>query len=378
MIGWERLEFHELANLFPLLPEEEQAALADEIERIGYLPDEPIVLHEGKILDGRNRYQACLALHREGRLSAPPPFIPWHENGASALEWVVARNLFRRHLETGQRAMIGAEIEPLFAEEARRNSLANLKRGDAAPEVAKLPPREAETKSREKAAAAMHVSPRSVQEAKKIRRRSPALAEKVKAGKVTLQRAKSILKKQERPKPPPAAPLPELIFDVLYADPPWRYDFSAVDDWAVENSYPTLSLPEICALATQVQRLAGENAILFLWATSPKLPDALEVLRAWGFTYKTSAVWIKHRTGAGMGYYVRVDHELLLIGTRGKINPPHTDRRLSSVIEAAKGKHSEKPEEVRQMIEFMYPDAQRIELFARTERPGWSVWGNEA
>jgi N6-adenosine-specific RNA methylase IME4 len=379
VIGWENLEFHELADLFPLMDAVGQSDLADEIERIGYLPDGPIVLYEGKILDGRNRYEACLALHMEGRLPKPPPFVQWPENGVSPLEWVIARNLLRRHLTPSQRAMIAAKLLPRFEEEARQRQERTFRRGDAAPVVEKVPPPE-RGKARDQAAAVLRVNPHYVQDAKKVLQKDPALAEQVTAGELDLQRAKSILKKQERPEPPPAPALPEPTlarFDVLYVDPPWRYSFSAVDDWAVENSYPTLTEGEICALGTQVARLAKRDAILFLWVPAPKLPEALRVMEAWGFVYKTSAVWIKHRTGAGMGYYVRVDHEFLLIGTRGRFGPPPADRRFSSVVEARKGRHSEKPEEARQLIEQMYPDARRIELFARQERPGWEAWGNE-
>lgn len=106
------------------------------------------------------------------------------------------------------------------------------------------------------------------------------------------------------------------------------------------------------------------------------LPQALEVLAEWGFEFKTSAVWAKE--GApGQGFYFRQDHEILLVGTRGHPGVPTTGNRPSSIIDARKGRHSEKPAVVRTLLESMYPDAKRVELFARETVPGWTPWGNE-
>lgn len=107
------------------------------------------------------------------------------------------------------------------------------------------------------------------------------------------------------------------------------------------------------------------------------LPDALEVIDAWGFTYKTNLVWVK--PWIGRGNYLRNRHELLLLATRGGYSPPADDRRSDSVIDAPRGRHSEKPARFYELIEQMYPNAIRLELFARgNARPGWTTWGNEA
>jgi N6-adenosine-specific RNA methylase IME4 len=120
---------------------------------------------------------------------------------------------------------------------------------------------------------------------------------------------------------------------------------------------------------------ADDNCVLFLWVTAPFLADAMHVLKAWGFTYKTGAVWDKERLG--MGYWFRIQHEHLLIAVRGDVKTPYPENRVSSVIRAPRGEHSKKPECVYDMIEKMFPGERYLELFARTTRDGWSSWGNE-
>lgn len=170
------------------------------------------------------------------------------------------------------------------------------------------------------------------------------------------------------------SPLAPEKFPVIYADPPWRYEHSKTDNRAIENQYPTMSLDEICDLP--VGDLATPDAILFMWTTSPKLDESLDVVDSWGFTYRTCAVWVKDKIG--MGYYFRQQHELLLVCTRGSIPVPPVDARVSSVINAPRTEHSAKPAIVAEIIETMYPELPKVELFCRTPRPGWFVWGNQS
>lgn len=164
------------------------------------------------------------------------------------------------------------------------------------------------------------------------------------------------------------------VYQCILADPPWRYEHARTTSRRVERHYPTMALEEIERLpVAQLADPAG--CVLFLWATNPKLPEALSVMRAWGFKYRTSAVWVKPQIG--MGYYVRASHEPLLIGTRGDAHPPKPANRPRSVLIANRTAHSEKPDLWRARIEAMYPDARRVELFARTQRNGWDTWGDE-
>lgn len=168
--------------------------------------------------------------------------------------------------------------------------------------------------------------------------------------------------------------LPDKKYSVIYADPPWRYEHVKTESRAIENQYPTMSLDEIKALDIP----ASDDCVLFLWATSPKLAEAMEVLQAWGFDYRTCAVWNKKHIG--MGYYFRQQHELLLVATKGNLPVPEPANRLASVFAFKRGEHSSKPHEVYDMISTMYPDFtdNRIELFCRTPQDGWDVWGNQS
>lgn len=171
-----------------------------------------------------------------------------------------------------------------------------------------------------------------------------------------------------------AKPIPVGSFRLLYVDPPWRYEHVETESRAIENQYPTMSLDEICALPVP----AADDSVLFLWATSPKLDEAMRVINAWRFVYRTCAVWDKEIIG--MGYYFRQQHELLLVAARGSLPVPEPSVRPSSVIRARRGRHSEKPEEVYELLETMYPEfaeSDRVELFARRPRQGWAAWGNE-
>jgi len=172
-----------------------------------------------------------------------------------------------------------------------------------------------------------------------------------------------------------ARPLPVGRYHLLYADPPWRYDHTETESRAIENHYPTMSLDEMCALPIP----AADDAVLFLWATSPKLADALRLVDAWGFSYRTCAVWDKEVIG--MGYYFRQQHELLLVASRGELPVPKPSHRPPSIIRRRRGRmHSAKPPAVYEMLEKMYPHfrpTDRVELFARTARPGWTAWSNE-
>ena len=173
--------------------------------------------------------------------------------------------------------------------------------------------------------------------------------------------------------------LPDKRYEVMLADPPWRFEpYSRTTgmDRAADNHYPTSALEEIKALA--VASIAAPDCVLFLWATVPMLPQAHEVMPAWGFAYKSNLVWVKDRVGTG--YWSRNKHELLLIGTRGHVPAPAPGTQWPSAIEAPVRRHSEKPAVFYEIIEGYFPTLPKIELHARGDeaRPGWDVWGPEA
>lgn len=172
--------------------------------------------------------------------------------------------------------------------------------------------------------------------------------------------------------------LPDEKFGVILADPEWEWESYSAEtgmDRAAANHYPTSPTEEI--VKRDVPGIAAKDCVLFLWATAPRLLDAIKVMEEWGFTYKSQFVWVKDKQGTG--YWNRNRHELLLVGTKGDIPAPAMGEQWDSVIEAPVGEHSAKPEKSLELIESYYPNIPKIELNRRgPARPGWIAWGNEA
>jgi len=354
------LEFHGISKLFPLMPDAELKQLAQDIQAHGL--QEPIWLHEGKILDGRNRWRACI-------LAGVEP-LTRNYAGTDPATFVLSLNVHRRHLTPSQKAAVAVEALPWFEQEAKKRRGArtdivpNLERSDFGRAVIK-------------AAAAIGVGKQYVCEAKTLQQQSPALYEQVKNGQITLQQAKLELRRAEHARKlevraaRPKTPSPQGPFDLILADPPWLYEFSASSSRHIENQYQTASLVEICSHRPN----AKPNSVLFLWATGPKLAEALRVMADWSFQFVSSAVWDK--VTPGMGYWFRGQHELLLVGVQGKFPPPIQSERVASIFHSPRQGHSTKPECVYTWIERAFPEAEKLEMYCRTPRPGWAVWGHE-
>jgi N6-adenosine-specific RNA methylase IME4 len=333
----------------------------------------------GLILDGRNRYRACV------EISIEPRFETF--TGDDPLGHVISANLHRRHLNASQRAMIAERLETM--KQGRPGKDANLQ------------------VFRDDAAATLRVSARSIADAKKVREQaSPAIVARVESGEIAVSVAAKVAalpkaeqkklageseavlrgagKKAARDKRESAlaaeterasAELGTKLYSVIYADPPWRFEPYSRDsgmDRAADNHYPTLTLDAI----RQISPPAAKDCALFLWATAPMLPEALSVIAAWGFTYKSHFIW--HKNHIGTGYWARNQHELLLIATRGSVPAPAPGQQYPSVISADAAEHSRKPDAFAEMIAKMFPNARPLEMFARKARAGWDAWGNEA
>jgi len=179
--------------------------------------------------------------------------------------------------------------------------------------------------------------------------------------------------------PWPFGGLMPMRYGAILADPPWADDMRSDKGHgkSPEAHYSTLSPGAIKALP--VGQLAGPDCLLFLWSTFPHLPLALEVMQAWGFTYKTGGSWIKRSAGGGLafgtGYILRSAAEVFLIGTIGR--PHYRSRSVRNVIHALRREHSRKPDEARQMIDLLLPGVEACELFAREPWPRRDVWGNQ-
>jgi N6-adenosine-specific RNA methylase IME4 len=167
-------------------------------------------------------------------------------------------------------------------------------------------------------------------------------------------------------------------YQIILADPPWAYRNMGNIQAMANAQYPTMENEDICKLP--VSSIADDNSILFLWATFPKIQEALDVMKAWGFEYKTVGfTWIKKNKNGGnffgVGWYTKSNAEVCLIGTKGKA--PKQSNSISQMIETVRENHSKKPDIVREKIVGFCGDLPRIELFARQKTEGWDVWGNE-
>jgi len=369
-------EMHEYCKLFPPMPEDQFNALKDDIRDNGLR--HPIVLFENKILDGRHRYLACLRLGRQ------PVSVIY--DGNDPLGFVISHNLNRRHLDESQRAMIAARLANIQG--AGRPSNEIVHKSTIAAD----------------AAAKMNVGRRNVFNAKKVLKEgTQELAEAVDAGKIAVTVAAKIADLEpEQQQQVIADPRPDQaikkvmrqereheladrtiqqslavagkLYGVIYADPPWRYETYSENgmDRSADNHYPTMSMFDMLTLDVP----AADDCVMFMWATVPMLPEALDLLDTWGFEYKSQICWVKDRMGTG--YWTRNMHEILLIGTKGSVPAPAMGMQPPSVLTVPAGRHSEKPALFADMISTLYPTTPKLEMFARIGRVGWDVIGNEA
>lgn len=325
--------------------------LARSIQKVGLL--HPIVVNEdNKLIAGQRRIEAFKAL---GFTEIPVTVI----NLKAILNGEIDENINRKAFATREKYHIYQKLEPMYKQQG-----ANL-----APEVES-------GKTRDKIAKVLDVSHGNLAKIVNVVRAAeeyPALfgdlPEKVDAGFSLDQADKKVRRTLDHSNENiPDLPIGE--FDIILADPPWTYEINTRG--SPDEHYNMMSDTDIQELEVP----SAENAILFLWGTAPKLPEALAVMRAWGFEYKTNAVWVKDKIGTG--YYFRGQHELLLIGEKGDMPVPEEANRISSVINAPRLEHSKKPDVVYDIIESMYPNRQYLELFARdNKRDNWNSWGSD-
>ncbi|MGU2418772.1 MT-A70 family methyltransferase [Ralstonia mannitolilytica] len=368
---------HAAANLFPAMNDAEFEEFKEDIRQNGQ--QVPILVQNGQLIDGRHRYRACCELGIEPKVEEVPADQPIER-------LVISLNQHRRHLIESQRAMIAAR-------------LANISLGGN---------QHTGGLSQQQAADDLDVSVASVQRAKSVLvRGTDELIQAVDAGKVDVSNGadlaklpqpsqrkvmsdveKGILKEAKEIRKAIAAERREQClaalavkranskpldptkgpFSVVLADPPWNYLSEA------QLGYTTMTLEEICQIP--VNELAAEDAVLFLWCSASLPQEALDVIKAWGFTFKTQAIW--NKVHPGMGSYFRIQHEHLMIATRGNVPEVPGTVRFASVFEEKRREHSRKPDFAYEMIEAMYPELNKIELFCRGEpRTGWAGWGNE-
>jgi len=196
--------------------------------------------------------------------------------------------------------------------------------------------------------------------------------ERVLSGNKTISQVKREMMRAEVKRK--VAELPSNKYRVIYADPPWKYGDTRINlegYGPAERHYPTMTISELCAL--DVLSIVEDNAVLFLWVTSPMLAECWPVITAWGFSYRASWIWDK--IAHNFGHYNSVRHEFLLVCVRGSCLPDIKELPDSVVSIERSRTHSEKPEAFRAIIDRLYPHGRRIELFGRAKADGWDMWG---
>lgn len=366
------LKVHPAAKLMPLLKGDELDELIEDIRQNGQR--HPVVVYQGQVLDGRNRLEACR------RLKLEPKTVEWVSMGTSPTSFVVSTNIARRHLTPSQKAAIAAELEPLFAAEAKARQRAAG--GDKRSAAAKG--RKAESGAKKKgerrpaaadAAKVTGASTRSVERAAAVKKADPELFAKLKDGDVTVKQAERQIRTTAQVKAAETYELPPGTFTVIAADPPWQYD-DKLEGINRDLPYPTMPLAEICAL--DVAARAAQSCVLWLWVTNAHLLDgsAAAVLKAWGFESKTILTWVKDKIGLGRWLRGQTEHVILAV----KGHPVMRLTNQSTVLTAPRRANSEKPPEFYAMVEELcpVPAGGRLELFARAPRTGWVTSGSEA
>ena len=380
------IEFHPIAGIFPLIEGAELAALVDDVKTHGVR--EPIWLYEGKILDGRNRYNAA---HKAGVSFETRTY---EGTALEAIAHVWSLNRTRRHMTPSQAAIADAKrnkMTDVYApvKEAALNRMHQGRPKDQEPpelipEHKEMEPADAESRAnretRDIRAKSAGTNSKYIDMADKLINENPDLVSDIESGKKTMSQVSRELRQKELAAKAPL--LPTGKYRVIYADPPWKYNdtMKISSDGLGENygpaeaHYPPMTVPELCALP--IKKLAEDNAVLFLWTTSPLLEATFDIIKAWGFKYKTSFIWdkVKHN----MGHYNSVRHEFLLVCTKGSCTPDV--KKLFDSVQSIErtDRHSQKPSEFREIIDTIYPNGARIELFAREFFDGWDAWGNEA
>lgn len=340
---------------------------------------------DGTILDGRHRFEAA---QKMGKTMVPVTDAPL-SSGEDGYMYMVKAAVLRRHLTDDQRATMSV----LWKQEHKvpdgvRNSI----------------PLRGGTENKKpntvtKAVTEFKTTRKKHDQATKLYNQTPELFTKAHEGEITLRdavtlselntedqhtaldmvkthevknvhlaRRKIMKDKAEDFKPP------EGSYQVIYADPPWEYDFGFDIHGAAQRHYNTMNQEELCGYPVP----ADKNSILFMWVTAPKIPEAVDLIRAWGFDYKTCFIWDK--VDHVMGHYSSVRHELLFVAGKGSF-PKQSDTLRDSVITIPRSSiHSRKPGEFRDLIDEMYPHATKIELFVgedNLERAGWVFSGGK-
>lgn len=353
----QHFDFHPIANIFPMMGADEFEALKADILENGLL--EPIWVHQGKIVDGRNRYRAC------EETGVEPLYREWDGRG-SLVAFVVSLNLKRRHLTSSQKAMVALEVEKALAVEAKANQKMGFEKIQNPIHAA------------EQAADIVGTNQKYVSDAKVIQAKAPDIAERVRSGELTIPKAKAEINRRERDEflqDHVDIRVPDGKYQTIVIDPPWQMEkiLREVAPNQVGFEYPTMTTEQIKDFPIPAE-VADTDCHLFMWTTQKYLPSALEILEAWGFRYVFTMVW--HKPGGFQPFNLpQYNCEFVVYGRKG--TPEFVDlKAFPTCFDAPRREHSRKPDEFYSLIERVAPGP-RIDIFSREKRDGFDQYGNE-
>ena len=351
------------SDIIPALSEEEYGLLEESILAEGVR--DPLVVWGDILIDGHNRLEIATE-HEIIYETINRDF----ETENDAKEWILKNQLGRRNLDAYTRGVIALEWKKIIAEKAKKNQVLGAEMTNTGLEIS---PKAVNT--RQEIATIAGISDNTISKIEKIEfLGDEGLIQKIHDGEISINKAYIEVKRLAIKDKVQASLMPSGRYRIIYSDPPWTYgDKRDGRTTGAEDHYPCMTISELCALP--IRDITEDDAVLFMWVTSPLLSECFAVISAWGFKYKTSFVWdkVKHN----MGHYNSVRHELLLVCTKGSCLPDK--KQLFDSVQSIErtNTHSEKPEEFRQIIETIYTHGKKIELFARNKIDGWDNYGNQ-
>ncbi|KKN13995.1 hypothetical protein LCGC14_1000720 [marine sediment metagenome] len=332
------MKTHNLASIFPMMNEKEFKELKEDIKQNGLI--DTIITFEEKILDGRNRYNACKELGVE------PKFKEY--KGSNPLQFIISTNLKRRHLNESQKAIIGERIAELPS--GVHGTLISVP-------------------TQEQTARMLNIGVRAIQSAREIRKKKPEEIIHIESGKKKIGKVIREIKLEEQKKDIEKVKEITGEYNIIVVDPPWSYG----DDYDEETNrgttpYPTMSLNEI----RNIKLPTKKDCILWLWTTNTFIEEALELINVWGFKKKSIVTWDKKIMG--MGRWLRSQTEHCILATKGK--PYFNNKKWTTLISEKRTTHSTKPEIFYKMVEEICA-GRKLDYFARKKRKGWDIYGDE-
>jgi N6-adenosine-specific RNA methylase IME4 len=365
----------ELESLIPPLSNEEFKQLERNILEEGIR--EPLIIWNGILIDGHNRYRIAQE-HDMNYETLEKEF----ENINRVKEWMIHNQFGRRNLSNYQRSVLALQLEDVFREKAKENL--KIYNGNQYDAPCQISDNLQKIDTKKEIAKVANVSHDTIAKVKKIEANATAeVKARLNTGTMSINEAYKEIKKEEielkrkeirETFEKQDVEIKDKKYRIIYADPPWKYGNSMpLGTTEPQDYYLLMDTMDICAMP--IKDITEKDAVLFLWSTSPHLPEALEVAKAWGFSYKTTFIWdkIKHN----MGHYNSVRHEILLVCTKGACTPD-VKRLFDSVVSEERTEHSKKPNVFREIIETIYTYGNKIELFARETPEGWDVFGNQS